>query len=560
MPGVFDHVIVRATIGGETLWLDGTSSGTRLADLNDVPPFRNALPLREAGATMVAMPMRPSARPDTDVEIEYDSRAGIGFPSPFTLKASIRGATATMLRMMAGQMGREKALEFAESVIAGYISNGQVTSRDLRDDPESGAMIVTGSGIASPDWSKDSGRFRLVLDRAVGEIAFDPNRARAEWKDIPVGTGDPRHTSIRTRIRLPGGGQGFEFEGDTKLPETLAGVVVSRTAALEGEWLTVADRYVTGVNEIAPADIAAARAQLATAQTHLLKLAAPSAVPARWRQIAAAKKAKSFDPILALYAKRIAEDPKKPEGYAGRASFLESIYDYPAAMKDVDRLIAVSPSSDYHLWRARLWQAQGDDKKALADVAAARKLDPASPDVLAQFATLSAHAGGAPEALALVEERVAAGGKEKDRFVLLQADLLADSGRAAEAIAVLDAAISAKPGNTTLLNQRCWIKATANLHLDTALKDCTKAIELSENAAHIFDSRGLVYFRMGRDEEALADFDAALDAAPDQAASLFMRGLTRKRMGAQGADEDLAAARMIAPRVDAEYARYGIRP
>ena len=32
-----DHVLVRATIGGETLWLDGTGSGARYEDLRDTP-------------------------------------------------------------------------------------------------------------------------------------------------------------------------------------------------------------------------------------------------------------------------------------------------------------------------------------------------------------------------------------------------------------------------------------------------------------------------------------------------------------------------------------------
>ncbi len=54
IPAAFNHVLVRATIDGETLWLDGTAGGTRLADLRDTPPFRYVLPVREAGAGAVA--------------------------------------------------------------------------------------------------------------------------------------------------------------------------------------------------------------------------------------------------------------------------------------------------------------------------------------------------------------------------------------------------------------------------------------------------------------------------------------------------------------------------
>lgn len=560
MPGAFDHVIVRATIGGEALWLDGTAGGTRLADLGDVPPFRHALPLREAGAALIAMPMRANARPDADVSVEIDGRAGIGFPAPFTLRATLRGSSATMMRMTQTQMGKEKALESAANIAGQYVANAEIVDRDLRYDEESGAMIVTASGIAAPGWSKEEGRFRLGLDTAIGSIGFDPDRSRAAWKDIPVSTGDLSSSRISTRIRLPGGGKDFALEGDQTLPATLAGATLWRKAGFEGEWLTVEDRVVTGVSEVAPADIAATRQQLTIASSRLLKAVAPAAAPPRWQQIAAAKQAGVFEPILAAYAKRIAADPKKIEGYSGRASFLESIYDRQAAMRDVDKLIAIAPTTENHLWRARLWSALGDDKKALSDTSSARTLDPGSADALAQFATLRANGGAPDEALTIVREKVAAGGKEKNRFLMLQAELMAEHGKSAEAVAALDAAITAKPGDPTLLNSRCWVKGTAGIALDSALKDCTKAIELSEQPAGILDSRGLVYFRMGRMEDALADFDAALEQAPDLAASLFMRGIIRKRTGAAGADADLAAARMISPRIDEDYARYGIKP
>jgi tetratricopeptide (TPR) repeat protein len=560
MPGAFDHVIVRATIGGETLWLDGTAGGARLADLGDVPPFRNALPLRETGAALLPMPMHANARPDADVDVEIDARAGIGFPAPFKLRAALRGGSAMGLRMTQTQMGREKALEMAGNTAAQYVANAEVVDRDLRYDEESGTMIVTASGIARPGWSKEEGRFKLGLDTAVESLGFDPDRGRAAWKDIPVSTGDLASSRVATRIRLPGTGTGFAFEGDQTLPATLAGAVLSRKAGIEGEWLTVEDRVVTGVSEVAPADIAVTRQQVTLARSHLLKAVAPASAPPRWQQIAAAKQARVFEPILAAYAKRIAADPKKAEGYTGRATFLESIYDHQAAMRDVEKVIAIAPTTENHLWRARLWSALGDDKKALGDVNSARTLDPGSADAIVQFATLRAHGGAADEALTIVKDKVAAGGKEKNRFLMLQAELLAQNGKPAEAIAALDAAIAAKPGDPALLNSRCWVKGTANVALDTALKDCTKAIELSEQSAGVLDSRGLVYFRLGRMEEALADFDAALDQTPDLAASLFMRGVIRKQTGAAGGDADLAAARMIWPRVDEDYARYGIKP
>src|SRR5690606_2894277 len=46
LPAAFDHMIVRARIDGTDFWLDGTSSGTRLSNIANVPAFHYALPLR----------------------------------------------------------------------------------------------------------------------------------------------------------------------------------------------------------------------------------------------------------------------------------------------------------------------------------------------------------------------------------------------------------------------------------------------------------------------------------------------------------------------------------
>jgi tetratricopeptide (TPR) repeat protein len=558
-PSAFDHVIVRATIGGQVLWLDGTALGSRQADLDDVPSFRNALPLRVAGAGLETMPLRANSRPDASVDVELDGRAGVNLPAPFTLRAELRGQNAMLLRFSA-QMGKEKAAEMADAVAGQYVANAQVSERNVRYDEASGATILTASGISSPGWAKEDGRYRLDLDTAVNSVEFAPDRSKPEWAAIPVSSGDPGSTRVRTRLRLPGGGTGFVLEGDQSLPASLAGAALSRSTQLAGEWVTVEDRATTGVHEIAPGDIPAVRAQVDAAKLRLLKLDAPEDTPPYWKAIAPARAGKLLDPVLAVYAKRIADKPKEVEGYSARATFLESIYDRKAALVDVDKVIALAPTADNYLWRARLRMALGDDAKALEDMKQARTLEPGSASALSSYARLRADHGGADEALALVAERMKAAGKDKNDLIMLQSSLFGDAGKPAEAVAALDAAIKATPGNPTLLNQRCWIKGTLNVALDTALKDCTKAIELADSSAAILDSRGLVYFRLGRMDDALADFDAALDQAPGMSASLYMRGVIRTKTGAPGAADDLAAARMISPRIDEDYVKYGIKP
>ncbi|POA63367.1 hypothetical protein, partial [Pseudomonas sp. DP16D-R1] len=65
-PMAFNHVLVRATIDGQTLWLDGTGSGARLIDIHDTPPLGYVLPMRAAGADLLKIETHANARPMVD--------------------------------------------------------------------------------------------------------------------------------------------------------------------------------------------------------------------------------------------------------------------------------------------------------------------------------------------------------------------------------------------------------------------------------------------------------------------------------------------------------------
>ena len=111
-----------------------------------------------------------------------------------------------------------------------------------------------------------------------------------------------------------------------------------------------------------------------------------------------------------------------------------------------------------------------------------------------------------------------------------------------------------------LLNSRCWIRGTANLQLEEGLADCERSLALSETSATL-DSRALIRLRQGRLDEAIADATAALERAPRQAASLYVRGVARLRKGEREAGElDLAAARRLSFDIESRYRAYGIVP
>ena len=74
------------------------------------------------------------------------------------------------------------------------------------------------------------------------------------------------------------------------------------------------------------------------------------------------------------------------------------------------------------------------------------------------------------------------------------------------------------------------------------------------------DSRGFTYLKLGRFEQAIADYDAALARNPRDPGSLYGRGLARLRgqNDPEGGRADVAAAKALDPGVAAEFARYGL--
>jgi membrane associated rhomboid family serine protease/Flp pilus assembly protein TadD len=129
------------------------------------------------------------------------------------------------------------------------------------------------------------------------------------------------------------------------------------------------------------------------------------------------------------------------------------------------------------------------------------------------------------------------------------------------AIADFSEAIRLDPKNAKYLNQRCWARAIAGRELPLAVTDCTEALRTAPNDANIMDSRGFVYLRLSRLDDAVADYDEALRRNPKQAGSLYGRGLAKLRKGdVTGGEADIAAAKAIQVDIAEEFARYGVTP
>jgi len=557
----FNHIFVVATVGGEKLWLDGTGAGTQYEDLGDSLPFRWVLPLRAEGAQLVEMPSRAPARPEMEATLNIDQRGGLNIAAPADIRMTFRGGVAGQIKTLASGLDKQKLRELFGHV-APRVGEDRIvlTDSNVTFDDAAGTATVALSGIANPSWNYAQRRYSDQTEN-FSNLRL-PDRSREAWKDVPVATGNPSHALLTYSVRLPGDGQGFEIEGPATLDAALPGGRVKTTTTLAGPLLTVRTERLTSGAEIAPADFPAERTRLAELRNKRMMVRTQPGYPGPWRGIEAARRAHLYDTVLQRYASLIAERPDDPERYAARAQFQSHILDRPQALADWNKAIAIQASAPYLFDRANVHLALGDRAAAIADLKAARDLDPGNIGYLQRLGLVMARAGQGDAALAMIEPQVEEGGENLTGVLMAKAEVLAAAGKGDAALAAIDQAMEREPDNGRLLNERCWTAGTLNFGLETALANCNRAIEMGgQISAMALDSRAMVYFRQNDQVRALTDLNAALDQRPESAESLFMRGVVLTRLGkASEAAADLRDARLLDPQVDATYARWGIKP
>jgi tetratricopeptide (TPR) repeat protein len=247
------------------------------------------------------------------------------------------------------------------------------------------------------------------------------------------------------------------------------------------------------------------------------------------RRAAASAARRDFPAAIADYGRAIELEPENAAHYHARGMARLSNRQPVLAMADLDQALKYDPKDLQALTvRGELYLQAQDPKRAQADFEAAQKLAPANSELSARIGLAYARSG--------------------------MFDL---------AIHQLDGWIALHPKDENLaqaVGARCWVRALANNDLEAALADCDSAMRRDRNSV-LMTYRGLVFYRMGRLDEALAQYAAAIKAQPRAALALYLRGLAEEKKGDRTDGEaDLAAAHAIAPNLPEDYKRFGLAP
>lgn len=260
---------------------------------------------------------------------------------------------------------------------------------------------------------------------------------------------------------------------------------------------------------------------------------------------------------LAEAAAATQANPLNSYAYVVSANLYGAFHKDAEAMRAYERAIALKPEAYIFLNRS-FYRPKSDVAGRRADIDAALKLEPNLVEALTAKAKLQSDGGDVAGAVSTYS---AALERSPDDIGLLMGRGItyARSGDAAHADSDFRRA-SAKASEPVAFNNMCWAKATAGVALASALADCNAALAKAPNEAGYLDSRGLVLLRLGRVDDAIADYDRALAKNPNISSSLFGRAVAWARKGDRAKSErDMAAALKIDPDVRTQFDDYGVK-
>jgi tetratricopeptide (TPR) repeat protein len=542
----FDHVIVRATIGGHSYWLDGTRSGDRDIEALASSPFVWGLPLRTAGARLEPLPRTAPTQPLFETRITYDASKGFFGPVPATGEQIFRGDMAAAMRLAMRQLGPDEFRRKMRTAAPDEIKSDDVQV-DFADDEAHGAFTLTFKGTQQMEWAGSPGGKRVLFRFDNDTIKWEPDFKRDEGpgKDVPFALVYPVYLASSETIILPRGGAGFTLEGKS-FDRIVDGTRIERHIALENGRATAQSIFQRLKPEVEAAEARASVATLKEISADVAGVRSPAdyqlseterqALLGRETTTAQGYNERGYQFLqrgqltkaLADFDKAFSMSPEWALPLANRGVVLVHQHKLDEAEKALRKAQAINDSDAIVHQGLGLLAAERDKPaEAIEEFTRALQIEPDNAYNLGQRAALYEGGGRFRDALADVERRLPT---DTDKVGALResARLHAMLGEQGAALEALDKAIALKPDDSALIGYRGEMLARFG-RKEEALKsyaDSIRAFDKTHNDPHDIDGlRGkiAVLALAGKADVAVATATAALATHPANAELLIGR-------------------------------------
>lgn len=359
MVSAFDHVIVKARIGGETYLLDGARIGDRSLT-PDVPLVHEfVLPIVE-NARLEQIPLRLPPRPTSALQLVIDLSGGVYSPARVTLTDIDRGGAATEMQTGVAQIPAADLSRWYDERWTNFLKDfGDVSDLESSWEYRADTHEFVASATA-----------RIAFDWSKGPVAIP--LAHVTWKGFEPHTGDkfrdadhekvfPSSSSFRTTLILPEGEDILDLSVEPY--EVEAGATrYFRTVERNGNRLET-DRGSITLRPYATA------AEIRTEQSRMDS----------FKDLKATMRVRPGYTLTAADRESLAAAPEgNPEMALRRGYALFEQGDTAGAVRQFDAAIEGFPSPHANALanRALAYLALNEMEKARADIAAAEAADP----------------------------------------------------------------------------------------------------------------------------------------------------------------------------------------
>jgi tetratricopeptide (TPR) repeat protein len=502
MAAYFNHVIVRADIGGKAYWLDGTRTGDGDFDRIPVPDFEWALPL-VANAKLVPIVPKPLAEPQMETAIDIDASAGAFAPAPITAVQTFRGDGATAINAAYSKLSSAQLDQSLRGYWRDKYDYVDIKSVNWTYDGGSGLGKLSMSGSANIRW--DDGWFYVP----GSTIAFKPDFTRADGPlhDAPFALSFPDWDVTHVQVKLPDSFMASNQQLSQPVNEKLAGSQYERTAKLAGSVLSVTTSERTLQSEIPYEDALAAQARLRTLYDDDVYLRIPD----------------GYQPSQGDLAGLVARQPGSAADFVRRGNIYLEAGKLDEAIADFTEAHRLDPNNKWAMADrgiAYVWKRDFD--KATEDFAAADAVDPDNPALTRGRALLAELKGDFEQAVTGYSKSLA---KDPDNVFAQthRASSLIGLGRTDEALQDLDNVLKADPSNVTALTARATVYRSLGQN-DKALADSDAIVKQGKVPPQLRLLRANIFRSQGKPELVVREADLLMKENPDSDYALVAAG------------------------------------
>lgn len=203
-PDSFNHVIVRATVGGQRYWLDGTETGTQSIALQSPPLLGWVLPLHVGTTDLEAVPFVPAALPQLIDITEVDASAGYTTPAKYNVTRIFRGDDAVKFRLALVALPASDVDRALRAYWKREWSTIEPDKVAWRYDSAQAMLVMSLSGTGKLDWDGNASDGRnLTIYRAGFYPPPERKRPAEQDQTAPWLTDFPSFNCAVTTINLP---------------------------------------------------------------------------------------------------------------------------------------------------------------------------------------------------------------------------------------------------------------------------------------------------------------------------------------------------------------------